>query len=101
MAQGKGKGPNPMDPKVAKRLLDKLASDDDFRDHFTRDAQSALESIGYVAPTEAGVASAGACLQLKPGTSLASPADIESSRSKLEESLVAIHGFAAPKGFVA
>jgi putative modified peptide len=97
MANSKGKGPRAMDPKVVKRLLDKLTTDDAFRAHFQRDAQSALESIGYVAPAEdAEEASAGTCLQLQAGSTLASPEDIASARPKLESSLAAIHGFMAP-----
>lgn len=101
MAQGgKGKG-HEIDPKVVKQLLDKLTTDDDFRAHFESDAQSALESIGYKAPTEAGVASAGSCLQLKSGASLASPDQINAARPKLERALSGIQGFLAPSDLIA
>ena len=51
MANSKGKG-HQLEPHVVKRLLDRLTSDDDFRSRFETDAQAALESIGYVPPTE-------------------------------------------------
>ena len=96
MANSK-KGPRPMNPAVVKRLLDGLTTDEAFRAHFQRDAKSALESIGYVAPADdAEEAAAGSCLQLQSGATLASAEDIANSRTKLEESLRGIHGFAAP-----
>ena len=100
MAQGKGKGPHPLDPKVTKKLLDGLTSDDDFRQRFAADAMGTLESIGYVAPTDDSM-HAGSCLQLKGGASLASADQIANDRKKLETSLAAIQDFASSKGFTA
>ena len=97
MANSKGKGPRPMNPALVKRLLDGLTTDDAFRAHFQRDAQSALESIGYVAPTDdQDEAAAGSCLQLQSGSTLATSEDIARDRSKLEASLAGVHGFMAP-----
>ena len=42
MATKKGAKPAPLDPKVTKKLLDKLATDNDFRRLFKKDAHAAL-----------------------------------------------------------
>ncbi|WP_372017462.1 NHLP-related RiPP peptide [Pseudoxanthomonas sp. 10H] len=42
-----GAAPAPLAPEVADRLLDLLASDDDFRDLFARDPAAALVKAGY------------------------------------------------------
>jgi putative modified peptide len=101
MAKKDGKDGHKLDPAVVKRLLDGLATDDDFRSHFERDAQSALESIGYVAPTEDSIASAGSCMQMKGGATLAPADKIASDRASLEQTLNAIQNFATPRGLVA
>lgn len=95
MATKKGKGPAPLDPKTIKKLLDGLTTDTEFRRKFRRNAKTALESIGYVAPTD-GSAHAGQCLQLLEGTSLASKDKIAAARGKLEKSLNAIQDFDCP-----
>jgi len=95
MANSKGKGPHPMDPKVMKRLLDGLTTDDAFREKFAKDAKSALESIGYVAPTD-DTAHLASCIQLKAGTSLASADSISAARPKLESTLNSIVNFDCP-----
>lgn len=100
MAKKEGKG-HEIDPKVVKRLLDGLTTDDDFRARFEADAQSTLESIGYVPPTEAGVMSAGSCLQMQSGSSLASADQIASARESLETSLRGIQNFTAPADMIA
>ena len=94
MPNNKGKGPHPMDRKVVKRLLDALTTDDAFREKFSTDATSALESIGYVAPADS--LHSGGCLQLKAGATLASPEEITAARGSLEESLSAIQDFVCP-----
>jgi putative modified peptide len=95
MANSKGKGPHPLDPRVVKRLLDGLTNDPAFRARFETDAKAALESIGYVAPTDDSL-HAGSCMQLQSGATLASPERIASARTKLETSLSAIQDFACP-----
>jgi putative modified peptide len=100
MTKKEGKG-HQMDPKVVKRLLDGLTTDDDFRARFEANAQDALESIGYVPPTEAGVMSAGSCLQMQSGASLASADQISGARESLDSSLRAIQNFTAPAGLIA
>ena len=90
-------GPAPLDPKVTKRLLDLLSTDDAFRALFARDAQAALEQVGFVAPkAEAGqppVALPGFCMQLKPGQELASKDKIVRERVKLEHALGLVQNF--------
>lgn len=85
MATKKGASPAPLDPNVTKKLLDKLSTDDDFRSLFQSDAHAALAQCGYEAAE--GASSAGDCLQLKAGASLASKAKIAGDRAKLEGAL--------------
>ncbi|HWS27284.1 MAG TPA: NHLP-related RiPP peptide, partial [Xanthomonadales bacterium] len=59
--KGKGPAPAPLDPKVTKKLLDKLSTDNEFRTLFKKDAGAALAKVGY--KPEAGVTSAYSCLQ--------------------------------------
>ena len=79
------KAPPPgLHPRVAKLLLDKLESDDAFRDAFVNSPEEALRSIGH--------ADAAPCMALKAGQTLASPAQIKAQRSKLEEVMTGIQG---------
>lgn len=96
MANQKGPPPAPLHPHVARKLLDLLSSDDDFRDLFQRDAHAALIQAGYQAPE--GMASTpensgGACMQLSGSDRLASKEQISRDRAKLESSLAMIQGF--------
>ena len=96
MAVKKGKGPKPaaLDKKVAKKLLDKLSTDNEFRRLFKKDANAALVKVGY--KVEASATSAGGCLQLKSTDSIAPKASMIRDRAKLEESLNAIQNFTCP-----
>lgn len=69
MAKKTGPRPAAMDPKIARTLLDKLATDDAFRALFQKDATAALAQIGYAVP--AGEGNGGICLQLAAGERLA------------------------------
>lgn len=94
-------GPAPLHPHVARKLLDLLSTDDDFRDLFQRDAHAALVQAGYEAPegldpTQASALSGGDCMQLQPSEALASKAKIAEHRAKLEKSMSMIQGFGAP-----
>lgn len=82
MAQDNTTGPAGLPPRIAKLLLDKLETDNAFRDAFVKSPDQALRSIGH---TEAA-----ACLALKAGQTLASPEQIRAQRSKLEEVMVGI-----------
>ena len=98
MANQKGPPPAPLHPHVAKKLLDLLSTDDDFRGLFKRDAHAALVQAGYVPPhgsdpTQASALSGGACMQLSPSDELASKEAIAQDRAKLEKSLAMIQGF--------
>jgi putative modified peptide len=72
---------------VADKLLDKLSSDDDFRDLFQKDPRAAVAKVGHVTP-EADVGKAGVdpvmCLS---GAKLASKEDIRKARGKLQDQL--------------
>ena len=66
--KGKGPAPAPLEPKVAKKLLDLLSTDNEFRRLFKKDAHAALVKAGWK-PTAGGVSTAavsgGQCMQLK------------------------------------
>lgn len=96
MATKKGKGPAPLDPKVAKKLLDLLSTDNEFRRLFKRDAHAALAKAGWkpAAGTESTASvSGGQCLQLKATDSIAPKAKIVRERAKLEQAMTLPFGF--------
>ena len=77
--------PAGLHPRLVKKLLDNLQSDEGgFRAKFQESPENALRELGYTDPW--------ACLQLQAGAKLASPEQIKAQRSKLEDSLVSIHG---------
>lgn len=97
MATRKGPKPAPLDPKVIKKLLDKLATDNEFRRLFKKDAGAALAKVGY--KLEAGATSAEECMQLA-GTDRIAPKDkIVRDRAKLEKSLNSVVNFSCAKDF--
>jgi putative modified peptide len=109
MATKKGGPTEPLHPKVVKTLLDRLSTDDAFRDLFQNDAHAALVEAGWeapasaaagLAPTDHAQLSGGSCLQLKDGAQLASKEQISQQRSKLEESLHAVVNFYAPQALI-
>lgn len=77
-------GPPGLPPRIAKQLLDKLETDDAFREAFAKSPDQALRSLGHT--------DAAPCMALKAGQTLASPAQIKAQRSKLEEVMVGIQG---------
>ena len=81
MAQDQNSPPG-LPPRIAKALLDKLESDDNFRAAFSKAPADALRSLGHD--------EAASCLALKPGPTLASPEQIRAQRSKLEEVMVGV-----------
>ena len=99
MASKKGAKPAPLDPKVTRKLLDKLATDNDFRRLFKKDAHAALQQVGY--KVEAGANSAGACMQLAPTDRIAPKAKIARDRAKLESALNVPVSFLCTKEFSA
>lgn len=99
MATKKGAKPAPLDPKVTKKLLDKLSTDNEFRRLFKKDASAALAKVGY--KIEAGATSAAGCLQLQATDSIAPKAKIVRDRAKLEGVLNSVVAFACAKEFSA
>ena len=99
MAMKKGAKPAPLDPKVAKKLLDKLSTDNDFRRLFKKDAGAALAQVGY--KVEAGATSAAGCMQLASTDSIAPKTKIVRDRAKLETALNGIVNFGCAKDFSA
>ena len=99
----RGNGPAPLDPKVIKKLLSLLSTDNEFRRLFKKDAHEALRQAGYKAPVATGeratasaMASPGACLQMKSSDSIAPKANLVRDRAKLEECLSVPFGFICP-----
>ena len=99
MATKKGAKPAPLDPKVTKKLLDKLSTDTEFRRLFKKDAHAALASVGY--KVDAGGTSAGGCMQLQSTDSIAPKAKIIRDRAKLESALNGVVNFGCAKDFSA
>jgi putative modified peptide len=79
--------PAGLHPRLVRKLLDNLESNEAFRKQFQESPEQALRSIGYTDPW--------ACLQLKSGT-LASPEQIKAQRNKLEDTMVGIQGHMCP-----
>ena len=71
---------------IVDALLDKLSSDDDFRNQFQADPKSALASLGFAPAAKAGANETGAwsCCQV---SELASKESIRKSRQSLREQL--------------
>ena len=89
-----------MDKHMVKKLLDGLTKDAGFRKKFQEDAAGTLASIGYEPPTEADAVSAGTCLQMTSGQTLASPEEIEADREKIEANMAIPFGFIGSTGLV-
>ena len=93
MATRKGRKPTEqLDPKVVRKLLDLLSTDNEFRRLFKRDAYAALVKAGYRAPAgrtpeESASATGGACLQLRAGDRIAPKQKVIQQRARLEEYL--------------
>ena len=88
MATKKSGAAAPLDPKVARKLLDKLGTDNEFRRLFKKDASAALAKVGYVVGT--GEGDVGTCLQMAASDSIAPKAMFVRDRAKLESALVAL-----------
>lgn len=92
----------PLQPEVADKLLEKLSSDDDFRDLFQRDATAALAQVGHP-PAQKLVASgsyyptdAFACMTT---TQLASKDAISQARQQLTGTLTGSGSHTDPHRF--
>ena len=106
MAQTKGPAPAPLEPKVARKLLDLLSTDNDFRRLFKKDAHAALVKAGYKAPagtdaTQIAAVSGAGCMQLKAGARIAPKANILRDRAKIEANLALAMLFIEAKSFKA
>ena len=102
----KGPGPTePMEPKVVKKLLDLLSTDNGFRRLFKKDAHAALVQAGWKpsatataqAPTAPMSAlSGGNCMQMTANHRIAPKAKIVRERAKLEQTLNSVVKFDGP-----
>jgi putative modified peptide len=104
--KNKGPAPAPLDAKVARKLLDLLASDNDFRRLFKKDAHAALVKAGYrtppgTDPVRAAAVSGGECMQLAAGDRIAPKDQIARDRAKLEATLALPVSFLASGQFKA
>lgn len=80
--------------EVADKLLDKLSSDDEFRDLFQKDPREALRQVGHETPAEkVGVAGQDAVLCCTVKT-LASKEEIRATRKELATRLQILNPFA-------
>lgn len=70
---------NPLDPALVDALLDRLSSDDVFRELFATDPHKALAELGYRHPAE--------CMKV---TKLASKDEIRKARDELREQLLTV-----------
>lgn len=87
MAQDDKIPPAGLHPRLVRKLLDNLQSNDEFRAAFQESPEKALRSLGYTDPWD--------CMQLN-GAKLASPAQIQAQRNKLEDTMVGVQGFLCP-----
>lgn len=83
--KGRGPAPAPVPPKVVRKLLDLLSTDNEFRRLFKKDAHAALAKVGYRVPD--GSVSPGGCIQLKASDRIAPKEKIARDRAKLEAAL--------------
>ncbi len=80
--------------KVSDKLLDKLSSDDDFRELFQKDPREALRQVGHETPADKlGVAGQDAVLCCTAKT-LASKEEIRATRKELSARLQILNPFA-------
>lgn len=89
MATKKAGSSVPLDPKVARKFLDKLGTDNEFRRLFKKDPKAALLASGYKvtkgdAAGEAALERLAVCLRVER---IAPKAAIASARSSLEAML--------------
>lgn len=105
---GKGPGPAPLDPKVIKKLLDLLSTDNEFRRLFKKDANAALIKAGHKPAIGSGLTTglvaapgAGSCLQMAATASIAPKDKIVRERAKLEQTLNAVQHFVCPAELMA
>ena len=97
--KGEGPAPAPLEPKVAKKLLDLLSTDNEFRRLFKKDAHAALVKAGWKPTAEAASATAitgGLCLQLQASDRIAPKQKIIRDRAKLETQLAVAWSFLCP-----
>jgi putative modified peptide len=88
MAQEDKIPPAGLHPRLVRKLLDNLESNEDFRAMFQESPEKALRSIGYTDPW--------GCMSLSSGAKLASSEQIRAQRNKLEDTMVGIQGYLCP-----
>ncbi|UWX03954.1 putative modified peptide [Pseudoxanthomonas sp. NC8] len=91
MATKKTGTATPLDPKVARKLLDKLGTDNEFRRLFKKDPKAALVASGYKvakgdAAGDAALAQVAGCLSVER---IAPKATVLQARDTLEAQLLA------------
>lgn len=87
MTNGDKIPPAGLHPRLVRKLLDNLESNEAFRKQFQASPEQALRSIGYTDPWD--------CMTMESGK-LASPEQIKEQRNKLEDTMVGIQGFFCP-----
>lgn len=86
--------PSELSEKIVDSLLDKLSSDDSFREQFQKDPRQALASLGHAPAGDASVRSgAWACMQVKQ---LAGKEAIRASRDEIRKQMLTAQAAAIP-----
>ena len=79
---------NKFSPEVADKLLDKLSTDDDFRDFFEKDPSAALQQVGHETPAHLlGVRGSDPLMCANLNNGLASKEAIRSGREAMKTAL--------------
>lgn len=87
-------GPEPLTSVAANKLLDLLATDDDFRALLRNDVEAALAQVGCHRPADdPGAAWAGLCLRVPASARLASKEHFATAREKLHGELTSVMRF--------
>lgn len=85
---------NTLSDETAAKLLDKLASDDDFRALFQKDPRQALTRVGHAPAADASVKEGiWTCLKV---SNLADKQSLAASRDTLRQQLASTHASANP-----
>ncbi len=89
----------PLEPKVVRRFLDLMSTDNEFRRLFKKDAQAALVKAGWKppkGPPDSIPPAYGKCMQMKPGQSIASKEQIARDRRKYEALMTSEFDYTIP-----
>lgn len=87
----------PLDPKVARKLLDKLSTDNEFRRLFKKDPLAALKKVGYAGPLEDSSLACLSVTRIAPKNEIAAASEALASHLASAGALTIPHCFEAGK----